>query len=118
MNIFAFPCRRSTLAVFLCLSALLIPVVLAACDSGGAGADPGTPLVRSGDAVFARYCNTCHPGGGFGSGPSLILALPRLSDGQVRDIVRHGKTRMPGFSTAEFSDAELDDLIVYMRGMK
>jgi mono/diheme cytochrome c family protein len=106
------------LAASFCLTALLVPVILAACDNGGGSQPGGTPLVRSGDAVFARYCNTCHPGGGFGSGPSLILALPGLSDGQVRDIVRHGKTRMPGFTTAEFSDAELDDLIVYIRGMK
>ncbi len=105
-----------SLAAFLCLSALLVPVVLAACD-GGEG-NSGTELVRSGEVVFQRYCNVCHPGGGLGAGPSLILALPRLSDGQVRDIVRHGKNRMPGFTTAELSDAELDDLIVYIRGMK
>ncbi|HEY0068959.1 MAG TPA: cytochrome c, partial [Chloroflexia bacterium] len=104
------------LAALVCLSALLVPVVLAACDSGGANS--GTALVRSGEVVFGRYCNACHPGGGFGAGPSLILALPGLSDDQVRDIVRHGKNRMPGFSTQEISDTELDDLIGYMRGLK
>jgi mono/diheme cytochrome c family protein len=108
---------RFTLVAFLCLSALLVPLILAACDSG-ATANPGTPVPRSADVVFQRYCNVCHPGGGFGAGPSLILALPDLSDSQVRDIVRHGKKRMPGFSTTEFSDAELDELIVYIRTMK
>jgi mono/diheme cytochrome c family protein len=107
---------RFVLAAFLCLSALLVPIVLAACDSGGG--DSGTQLVRSSEVVFGRYCNTCHPGGRFGAGPSLILALPGLSDDQVRDIVRHGKNRMPGFTTQEISDVELDDLIGFMRGLK
>ena len=105
---------RLTLAVLLCLLALLVPVVLAACDSGG---DSGG-LPRSGEVVFARYCNTCHPGGGLGAGPSLIRALPNLSDGQLRDIVRHGKSRMPGFTEQEISNAELDDLIGFVRGLK
>jgi mono/diheme cytochrome c family protein len=36
----------------------------------------------------------------------------------VRDIVRHGKSRMPGFTEQEISDAELDDLIGFVRGLK
>lgn len=108
---------RFTPAVFLCLTALLVPAVLAACDTGGSR-DAGTGLVRSGEAVFARYCNTCHPGGGFGAGPSLVLAVPRLSDEEIRDIVRHGKTRMPGFSHEEISDVELTELVTHIRGLK
>lgn len=108
---------RFLLSAFLCSCALLVPVALAACDTGGSR-NTGTELVRSGETVFARYCNTCHPGGGFGAGPSLILALPDLSDDQVRDIVRNGKTRMPGFTPQEISDVELTDLISYMRGLK
>ncbi|HVF98633.1 MAG TPA: cytochrome c [Chloroflexia bacterium] len=105
---------RWMLMVFLCLLALFVPVVLSACDSSG---DSGT-LVRSGEVIFGRYCNTCHPGGGLGAGPSLIRAVPGLTDDQVRDIVRHGKTRMPGFTEQEISDAELDDLIGFVRGLK
>lgn len=105
---------RLTLAVFFCLLALLVPIVLAACDSGGdAGAIP-----RSGEVVFGRYCNTCHPGGGLGAGPSLIRSVPDLSDDQLRDIVRHGKSRMPGFTEQEISDAELEELIGFVRGLK
>jgi quinoprotein glucose dehydrogenase len=105
---------RLTLAVFLCLLALLVPVVLAACDGGG---DSGA-LPRSGEVVFGRYCNTCHPGGGLGAGPSLIRSVPDLSDDQLRDIVRHGKSRMPGFTEQEISNAELEDLIGFVRGLK
>ena len=105
---------RFILVAFLCLLTLLVPVVLAACDSGGGS---GT-LPRSGEVVFGRYCNTCHPGGGLGAGPSLIRAVPGLSDGQVRDIVRHGKSRMPGFTEQEITDAELEDLIVFVRALK
>ncbi len=109
---------RLALCVTLCLSALLVPVVLAACANGGGSENSGTPFARSGEVVFQRYCNVCHPGGNMGAGPSLILALPRLSDEEVRDYVRHGKTRMPGFSTNEISDQELNDLLVYIRSLK
>ncbi len=105
------------MAALLVFAALLAPAALASCDTGGSQ-NTGTELARPGEAVFARYCNTCHPGGGFGAGPSLILALPRLTDAEVRDIIRRGKTRMPGFSENEISDPELADLITYIRGLK
>jgi mono/diheme cytochrome c family protein len=102
----------------LCLSALLVPFSLAACDSGSGTPSTGTQVARSGEVIFQRYCNVCHPGGGFGAGPSLIVALPGLSDDQVRDYIRHGKTRMPGFTEQEISDQELNDLLAYVRGLK
>ncbi|HEX8231067.1 MAG TPA: cytochrome c [Chloroflexia bacterium] len=108
---------RLVLSTLLILSALLVPVALAACDNGGSG-NSGTGVPRSGEVVFQRYCNVCHPGGGLGAGPSLIRALPGLSDQQVRDLVRHGKTRMPGFSDREISEEELASLLVYIRGLK
>ncbi len=110
--------RHLVLSALLGLSALLVPLALAACDNGAGSGDSSTGLARSGEVVFQRYCSVCHPGGGFGAGPSLVLALPGLSDAQVRDIVRHGKNRMPGFSDREISDPELADLLVYIRGLK
>ena len=109
---------RLVLSALLVVSALLVPIALAACDTGGGSGGSGTGVARSGEVVFQRYCNVCHPGGGLGAGPSLIRALPGLSDQQVRDIIRHGESRMPGFSDQEISDAELDNLLVYIRGLK
>ncbi|MDQ5825235.1 MAG: cytochrome c [Chloroflexota bacterium] len=108
---------RLLLSALLVLSALLIPVALAACDNGGSG-NSGTGVARSGEVVFQRYCNVCHPGGGLGAGPSIIRELPGLTDQQVRDLVRHGESRMPGFSDREISEEELANLLVYIRGLK
>ncbi len=110
--------HRLLVGSLLCLSTLLVPVVLAACDIGGGSGGAGSGPARSGEVVFQRYCNVCHPGGGFGAGPSLIVELPRMSDEQVREVVRHGKNRMPGFTQQEITDEELANLIVYMRGLE
>lgn len=107
--------RLFTIPLFI-LSALTVPLALAACDTAGADATPAGP--RSGEVVFARSCNVCHPGGGFGSGPSLIQAMPGVSDDAFRNMVRHGKNRMPGFSTSDISDPELENLLTYVRGLK
>ncbi|MDQ3704279.1 MAG: cytochrome c [Chloroflexota bacterium] len=109
---------RLALGALLVLSALLVPVVLAACDNGGGRGTSGTGVARSGEVVFQRYCNVCHPGGGLGAGPSLIRELPGLSDQQVRDVVRHGESRMPGFSDQDISEEELENLLVYIRSLK
>lgn len=89
---------------------------LAACDSN-AGAEP-TPggTAPPGQAVFARYCNVCHPGGGRGSGPSL-RAIPLTGD-QIRTYVRQGKERMPAFGPNLISDAQLTQLVEYIQALK
>lgn len=101
-------------------SALLASVGLSACgDSGsstpGAGGQ-STPIPRNGEAVFARYCNTCHPGGGRGAGPSLLTE--DFSVDELKAVVRHGKTRMPGFGPSIISDEDLDALVSYVQGLK
>ena len=99
-------------------SALVALALLAACDGGAAGGqEPVSPLAR-GKAVYARYCNVCHPGGGAGSGPSLIALAPRLTDEQIEYVVRHGKNRMPGYKTTDISDSDLDGLVIYIRSLK
>ncbi len=103
------------LGAFFLLSAVLGAGVLAACDSGPSG---GAAVPLSGEAVFAKYCNTCHPGGGRGAGPSLIQLSPRLSDEQIKNYVRNGKNRMPAFGPDRISDTELDSLVGYIRSLK
>src|SRR5213594_2084656 len=78
--------------------------LLAACDNGTpAPTNPPIPTQQAasgiprGQAFFQRYCNVCHPGGGQGSGPTLIGLGPRVSDDQIRTLVRNGKNRMPPY---------------------
>ncbi|MDQ2806761.1 MAG: cytochrome c, partial [Chloroflexota bacterium] len=99
--------------------AAVVGLTLAAvvgCDLGTPVTPAATPLpsvAATGQAVFARYCTACHPGGGRGSGPSLITS--RESDAQRRAIVRQGHRPMPAFGPDVISDADLDALLAYVR---
>jgi mono/diheme cytochrome c family protein len=125
------PLTRNSLTLFLLcvLSALSVAALLAACDNGSPspappnGSSPGaieeaTPGLPRGQAVFARYCNSCHPGGGRGAGPSLIELSPGLSDDLIRDSVRKGRNRMPAYNQSVISDDALTDMIAYIRTLK
>jgi mono/diheme cytochrome c family protein len=106
--------RNRLLALAFIASSVGAGIVLSACDNGAA-ATPATPTPLSGEAVFARYCNVCHPGGGPGAGPSLLA--PRPSDAELRHVVRNGKTRMPGFGPDAISDEQMDELVAYIHDM-
>lgn len=109
---------RKLLAPGFVFSAFAALALLAACDGGTSGGqEPASDLAR-GKAVYARYCNVCHPGGGAGSGPSLTALAPRLTDEQIEYAVRQGKKRMPGYKTTDISDADLDGIVVYIRSLK
>jgi mono/diheme cytochrome c family protein len=100
-------------------SALLAAMGLAACDSGGTtsgGQGGGTTTPRTGETIFARYCNTCHPGGGRGVGPSLITE--NYAEAEMRSVVRHGKKQMPGFGLQVISDDDLNALVEYVKGLR
>ncbi len=117
--------KKIALPALLGAASLISALVLAACDndtSGSATQTTVTPAVVSGqtrgETVYMRYCNVCHPGGGRGSGPSLIEAAPRWSDDRIRAIVRQGEKRMPPFSASSISDDDLTDLVAYIRTLK
>jgi mono/diheme cytochrome c family protein len=107
---------KATLPSLLVSSALFFALILSAC---GESTPTQTPQPASpGAVVYMRYCNTCHPGGARGAGPSVIEQAPHLSDDQLRAVVRNGKTRMPPYSSAIISDQQLSDLVAYIRTMK
>jgi mono/diheme cytochrome c family protein len=98
------------------LSAFITPAGLAACAN-----QTPTPVIAttptatgsSGGMVFARYCNVCHPGGGKGAGPSLLNLSMTAS--QMKDLVRHGKARMPGYGSNVITDDDLNALIEFVQ---
>ena len=110
--------HRYLLMLALFAFALVSGVGLAACDDGTTGKSlpAGTAVPLRGDAIFARYCNTCHPGGGRGVGPSLTTR--DYSVDELKAMVRHGKAQMPGFGASTISDADLDALVAYVQGMR
>lgn len=73
---------------------------------------------QAGEQVFASNCTMCHPGGQQGLGPSLIGVTGRLSEQQLVNQVRNGSGIMPGFSGERISDAQLTDLLAYLKTLK
>ncbi len=70
----------------------------------------------TGEQVFVRSCNTCHPGGKQGMGPSLEnLAQDFPSDQALKKFIRKGKGMMPEQGPDSLNDAELDNLVSYLR---
>ena len=82
---------------------------------GGGRAMTGTPL-QQGRTVFQQNCQLCHGGDLKGQPPvvpSLIDVAKKLSDGQIRMLVRAGQGQMPAFSS--LTDTELDNLLAYLK---
>ncbi|MNR95198.1 Cytochrome c [compost metagenome] len=95
-------------------------------DAGLADEHP----VNRGFALFQRNCFACHTlnGSGDGSmGPDLNIPMSPteyLTEGALRQYVRDPQSvrrwagsRMSGFSPSVLSDADLDDLVAYLRHM-
>lgn len=76
----------------------------------------GEPGLARGQQVFMAHCHQCHPGGEAGLAPALNdKPLPGFL---VRLQVRAGLGAMPAFSAREISDADLDDLVAYLRALR
>jgi len=85
---------------------------------------------RHGFTVFQRNCITCHTLNGQGDaklGPDLNLPhspteylradMLRTLIRNPQDLRRWPQAKMPGFDRAVLSDADLDDLVAYLRHM-
>jgi cytochrome c2 len=70
----------------------------------------------TGEQIFIRSCNTCHPGGRAGFGPSLADINQKYADDNVLKLfIRKGKGMMPGQPANVINDGELDHLVAYLR---
>lgn len=116
--------RKSLLVLIVVLVAL--GVVLAGCQQGAASPTPAptakpagtTPPAAGADgkAIFDKNCNGCHPNGQQGAGPSLVAS--RKSVDEIKTQVRQGKGAMPAFPATTISDADLNTLANYVKGLQ
>src|SRR4029453_549522 len=70
----------------------------------------------SGEQIFIRSCNTCHPGGSKGTGPSLDQVNEHFANDDVlKALLRKGKGAMPAQGKEALNDEEINNLVVYLR---
>ena len=67
-----------------------------------------------GEAIYAVYCGSCHPGGKAGIGPSLV----GVSTEKAAGFVRSGGRGMPAFGTGELTDEQLTLVVSYLRTLR
>ena len=85
---------------------------------------------RLGKQWYDNICSTCHgvsgdgyDAGGTGTAIGLSGFLNKVSDGFIRETIKKGRsnTRMRAFqgveALADLTDREIDDIIVYLRGL-
>ena len=70
----------------------------------------------TGEQIFIRSCNTCHPSAKAGMGPSLEVIPAKYADDQALiAFLRRGKGMMPPQSKDVLNDQEMTNLIGYLR---
>ncbi|HEY9792320.1 MAG TPA: cytochrome c [Candidatus Obscuribacterales bacterium] len=69
----------------------------------------------TGEQIFIRSCNTCHPGGRKGYGPTLEN-MDQLfkTDADLKAFLRTGKGKMPGEPLSTLNEKEMDNLVDYL----
>ncbi|MBX9720322.1 MAG: cytochrome c [Candidatus Obscuribacterales bacterium] len=73
----------------------------------------------TGEQLFARSCNTCHPGGSEGMGPSLVSLSSKFpSDPALIAFIRKGKGLMPPQPETTINTKEMANLVAYLRALK
>jgi mono/diheme cytochrome c family protein len=110
---------KSDLDAIVLLAALLAASLIGAVPltAQPAAATPDNAMFDV-EQLFASTCGFCHSDGGrvAGRGPQLMDS-PR-DDDYLRNRIKMGKEgAMPVFSQA-FSDAQIDDIIKYIRSSK
>lgn len=73
----------------------------------------------TGEQIFIRSCNTCHPGGKLGLGPSILEINKKYpEDEMLKALIRKGKGIMPAQPVNVINDIELSRLVAYLRNLK
>jgi mono/diheme cytochrome c family protein len=104
----------------------LLPLILAAPLTGLATSaraqQPAAPAPDSGELdvpqLFATTCGWCHSDGGRAAGKGPQLMDTKRDDDFIRNRIKNGKEgAMPAFGVM-FSDAQIDEIIKYIRALK
>jgi mono/diheme cytochrome c family protein len=105
-------------------AAALPPAVLALSLSCAALAQAQSATPAPGNApldvdqLFASTCGFCHSDGGRAAGKGPQLMNTKRDDDFIRNRIKNGKPgAMPAFG-AMFTDAQIDQIIKYIRGLK
>lgn len=71
----------------------------------------------TGEQLFIRSCNTCHPGGGKGPMAGSLIDMDQHypKDEQLKAFLRKGKGIMPPLPVATVNDEEMTNLMGYLR---
>ena len=101
-------------------------VLAAACGGGGGGSTVDLPTASyegpvtssdtaGGESIWAANCAGCHSEQEGAYGPRVHdLAL---SPARMREQIREGSGRMPGFGAGEISDTDLENLLAYLQSI-
>jgi len=100
-----------------------LPLILAiplTISVGPARAQQPTPPAEQIDVqqLFATTCGWCHSDGGRAAGKGPQLMDTKRDDDFIRNRIKNGKPgAMPAFG-ATFNDAQIDEIIKYIRALK
>jgi mono/diheme cytochrome c family protein len=104
------------------LLAPIFVVMLSTSLAAGPSCAQGDPA--KGKQVFEKQtCAVCHPGGGNTIDKNRTLKSPafkKKTDAEIAKIIRCGVkgSSMPAFSKDKISDAQMKDLLAYIRTLK
>ena len=95
---------------------LMIPAEIARAQQ------PASPTPENGQLdvkqLFATTCGWCHSDGGRAAGKGPQLMDTTRDDDFIRNRIKNGKqAAMPAFGTM-FNDAQIDEIIRYIRALK
>jgi mono/diheme cytochrome c family protein len=104
------------------LSTLLLTALLENSALPARAQQPASPAPDSGELdvaqLFATTCGWCHSDGGRAAGKGPQLMDSKRDDDFIRNRIKNGKEgAMPAFG-ATFSDAQIDEIVKYVRALK
>jgi quinoprotein glucose dehydrogenase len=82
--------------------------------TGGLVSD--NPAAGPGATLYRNQCGVCHGVNRAGNPPafpSLLSVAHRFTDEQIRNVIAHGKNRMPGFPNLQ--PAQIAELLAYLK---
>jgi mono/diheme cytochrome c family protein len=100
------------------LSAVLGASLISTAPVQAQSATPAPDNEFDVEQLFAGTCGFCHSEGGRAAGKGPQLMNSQRDDDFIRNRIKNGKPgAMPAFGAA-FSDAQIDQIIKYIRALK